>query len=673
VHPCQNDLSCRLRTAVDHQALKGMLDDAATLVHAECPHQLDLLCQRVRYGIWQYVFGRLEMKYVQEDDGVWCDPSESADLAYSDGDEEEERILRAVRHASDLSSLSEELQSALVDWPSEYHLSRQRHLLVRPLEIARGQSVLELGSGAGAITRYLGECGAHVDAVEGSRRRARIAAARTSDLPNVRVFHDDILTFESERRYDWILLVGVLEYAPMFLPGASPAADLLLSVRGRLAPEGHLAVAIENRLGLKYFNGFNEDHLGVARVGIENRYRPGQPTTYSKDELRRLLQDAGFGASTFLLPFPDYKLPSVIVSEEAFDAGAKVADLVRSVRSHEYAGRPVSSFNESLVRYSIAESRLLAELANSFLVVSAASGVSAWEPPAIAWSYSLGSRRTGLACETTFVTTDSGLAIEKRRLDGQSGPVQMSGVGIIHAPSSSLFSEGRQLASKFMEALCRSDVLSVRAVVDEFVTRYLSLLKEASGQGDLQGATLLENWSVDGSYFDFIPRNILVDADGALSAFIDDEWQSQSAIPAHALAFRAGIDLAQVVEAVHPGLGLDGHVWDSLRDAGLSDELREEYQRDESAFQQAVNIENQSWSTDHQSTADASTVIAELVVERDRLMVERDGLAVERDGLMVERDWWFGQFLRLRRRRSVRFALRFATLVARLRRAARRS
>jgi len=635
------------------------------------------------------------MKYVRNDDGVWCDPSKAADLAYSDGDEPEERIFQTVRHASDLSSLSEELQSAIVDWPSEYHLSRQRHLLVRPLEIAPGQSVLELGAGAAAITRYLGECGAHVDAVEGSRRRARIAAARTSDLLNVRVFHDDILAFESDRRYDWILLVGVLEYATMFLPGASPAADLLRSVHTRLAPGGHLAVAIENRLGLKYLNGFNEDHLLVPRVGIENRYRPGQPTTYSKDELRRLLQDAGFAATTFLLPFPDYKLPSVIVSETAVDEGVKVGDLVRSVGSHEYAGQPVSSFNESLVRYSIADSALLAELANSFLVVSSASSASAWEPPAVAWSYSLSSRKTELACETKFVCTGSGLAIEKRRLNGQSGLRLVPGTGVIHAPSGASFSTGRQMASRFLEALCRSDALSVRAVVDEFVMRYASLLQETSGQSDSQAAAFLENWSLDGSYLDFIPRNILIADDGAFSAFVDDEWQSQSAIPAHRLLYRAGVDLAQIVEAVHPGLGMDCHVWDALRDAGLSDEVREDCRREETAFQKAVNVENQSWSTDYRLTTDVSTVIGGLVVERegllverdglvverdgllverdglvverdgllverDGLVVERDGLLVERDGLVVERDWWFTQFHLLRRRKSVRIALLFA-------------
>jgi len=51
------------------------------------------------------------------------------------------------------------------------------------------------------------------------------------------------------------------------------------------------------------------------------------------------------------------------------------------------------------------------------------------------------------------------------------------------------------------------------------------------------------------------------------------------------------------------------------------------------------------------------------VVERDGLVVERDGLVVERDGFVAERDWWFGEFHRLRQRRSVRLILALAGLV----------
>lgn len=50
-------------------------------------------------------------------------------------------------------------------------------------------------------------------------------------------------------------------------------------------------------------------------------------------------------------------------------------------------------------------------------------------------------------------------------------------------------------------------------------------------------------------------------------------------------------------------------------------------------------------------------------MERDAALSVRDAALVERDAALVERDWWFGQFHRLRERRSVRVALRVATAV----------
>ena len=66
---------------------------------------------------------------------------------------------------------------------------------MRPLELHSGDKVLELGCGCGAITRFLGEIGANVVAVEGSLARARVAAERCRELTNVRVVVDDLLSF----------------------------------------------------------------------------------------------------------------------------------------------------------------------------------------------------------------------------------------------------------------------------------------------------------------------------------------------------------------------------------------------------------------------------------------------------------------------------------------------
>ena len=60
--------------------------------------------------------------------------TEAATFGYSDGLEVEHRLLNVILNAKDRSTFSTELAQSITDWPSEYHLGRSRHCLVRPWE-----------------------------------------------------------------------------------------------------------------------------------------------------------------------------------------------------------------------------------------------------------------------------------------------------------------------------------------------------------------------------------------------------------------------------------------------------------------------------------------------------------------------------------------------------------
>ncbi|WP_164706887.1 hypothetical protein, partial [Pseudomonas viridiflava] len=112
--------------------------------------------------------------------------------------------------------------------------------------------------------------------------------------------------------------IGVLECASMFSADTDPAYGMLNRVRKLLKPDGHLFIAIENQLGLKYFAGAPEDHLGIAMYGIEGRYVERQPKTFGRKELEALIDRAGFASSDFLSPYPDYKIPNSMITERGF-------------------------------------------------------------------------------------------------------------------------------------------------------------------------------------------------------------------------------------------------------------------------------------------------------------------------------------------------------------------
>ncbi len=282
---------------------------------------------------------------------VYTEPDRQENFDYSDGDDTENYILRTITQAADLSICSEELILAIKDWPTLYHLHPNRSNLLRPLaNLLKGRDILEIGCGCGAITRYLGELDARVLALEGSYRRASIAAERCRDLPNVRVMSDNFLHFDPDQQFDVITLIGVLEYAGIYFAGEDPFRSMLERIQRLLRPDGLLIIAIENKLGLKYWAGAPEDHTGQAYLGIGNGYGADTARTFGRSELKELLSLSGFPSQHFLYPFPDYKLPTTLITEKGigqtgFDAHMLLMEKFEYVQSDYYS----SQFSTSLL------------------------------------------------------------------------------------------------------------------------------------------------------------------------------------------------------------------------------------------------------------------------------------------------------------------------------------
>ena len=174
----------------------------------------------------------------------------------------------------------------MVDWPSEYHLSADRANLLRPFEEAlRGSEILEMGCGCGAITRYLGETAEFVIGVEGSRRRAEIAAERCRDLSNVAVVNEQLQSIPIHHKFDVVTLIGVLEYSRLYINDTDPIGHVLAKALSYLKDDGFLILAIENQVGLKYFAGAPEDHGMGVMAGINDTYADKTPVTFGRWEL----------------------------------------------------------------------------------------------------------------------------------------------------------------------------------------------------------------------------------------------------------------------------------------------------------------------------------------------------------------------------------------------------
>ena len=450
---------------------------------------------------------------------IWLSPGNTS-LTYSDGDIVEDRLLVKLKQAYDVSTASLDLIAAIDDWPSEYHFSPTRHNLLRPFEIGPEHSVLELGCGCGAMTRYLGETGAKVCAVEGSQRRATLAAERCRDLPNVSIYCDNISTFESEKKFDVVTLIGVLEYSTLFIPRSNPVDDCLRMARSHLASGGWLIVAIENQLGLKYFNGCSEDHTGIPYFGVHDLYGQDTVVTLGKKELSAKVLAAGFKHTHCYLPFPDYKLPSLILSEGALENSAfQVTDLLMHIRSRDYTGRAHRNFDEALAWHSIIRNGLLSDLSNSFLLCASDHPLEQ-QTGKLGWSFSTG-RLPAYSGTTRFMEVNESISVIKEKMHVGKVPPDNTEPVAFHVPAAeSPYIAGTLYTKELHRLLAKSSPLStVVKWAQPWVNR---LLSEARSSPD--------NKHLPATWLDATPANFIIDAQGHLE-LIDFEWQAASPVP----------------------------------------------------------------------------------------------------------------------------------------------
>jgi GT2 family glycosyltransferase/SAM-dependent methyltransferase len=467
---------------------------------------------------------------------IWS-RSDAEPFAYSDGDTVEQRLWDAIKHSGDVSLFSTELRQHQTDWPSTYHLSPVRANLLRPLSgLIAGSRILEIGAGCGAITRYLGEQGAKVVALEGSPRRAAIAAERCRDLDGVTVVSDRFEDFEIDQRFDVVSLIGVLEYARAFASGSGgdPIQDTLRKALSLLADDGILLVAIENQLGLKYFAGAKEDHLGRTMAGIQDHYSADGVVTFGRRELERRVRDAGFATLEFALPFPDYKLPQSLVLPAGYAIGSGFnASSLAGQAAHSDRQLDRTLFAMEPAFGVVGRNGLLADMANSFLVLAGKSpsspDFSKIAPATLAAHYAA-ERPPAYAKGTRFVRDRDGiLAVRDALCPG------------VEAPRSSLISHSRE-DERYLPGMNWGDhaaaIVSKPGWSIDDLAPWLATWRSALARTiDIDVDSLTVDTLIPGRFFDAVPRNLVVDGDE--TRFFDLEWRSQNALSVGFLAFRA--------------------------------------------------------------------------------------------------------------------------------------
>ena len=246
--------------------------------------------------------------------------------AYSDGSIED-RLLEIVK-----TTPKEDYQKVILtekSWPIFYHLSPERENILDWYEWKDDASVFEVGAGCGAISGVLCRNAKRVVANDLSKRRSTINAYKNQDASNLEIMvgNFNVVAEKMEERFDYVTLIGVLEYAKSYIGKDNPYPEYLEKINRLLKPGGKILIAIENRLGLK------------------------------------ILQENGFSKFKFYYPYPDYKFPAVIYSDEYLP---KPGELRKNQRNFD-ADR-ITLFDEGKAFDGILKSGLFPVFSNSFLI-----------------------------------------------------------------------------------------------------------------------------------------------------------------------------------------------------------------------------------------------------------------------------------------------------------------
>ncbi|WP_314826034.1 class I SAM-dependent methyltransferase [Selenomonas noxia] len=258
----------------------------------------------------------------------------------------EERMLHILKdHADDLEEyLSTGEERFIIG-----DMSRLRENLLSWYPFKKNASCLEIGAGVGALTGFLASRMDSVTSIEMTESRANVIAARNEARDNVEIVLANLDDVEFDKSFDYVVVVGVMEYARRFIQAENASIRFMEKAKSFLKKDGVILLAIENRLGLRYFAGAGEEHTKRQFLGLDSYDTYDYVRTFSRSELEDILSRTGFSGWRFFYPFPDYGMPSEIHSD---------ASLELLPYAHKY-------YNPTLQRYRFFdETRLFRTLQN---------------------------------------------------------------------------------------------------------------------------------------------------------------------------------------------------------------------------------------------------------------------------------------------------------------------
>lgn len=433
---------------------------------------------------------------------------------------------------------------------TDYHLNTRRANLLRPIRHLLKGTILEIGAGAGVATRFMGESGAQVVAVEADWQRAAIATTRCADLPNVRVVADDFACLPSGPQFDVVTLIGVEENARMFSgeAGGDPVAGLIARARTFVRPGGILVAAFENKLGLRYLAGRAQHHSDGARASHDHWLRDEPDGAFERTQFSGWLADSGMVHQQWWFPLPDHRLPVSILSDRVLlhevDLSALLVEAVRL--DPQIEGAIAFSLERGWQR--VYRNRLLGDLANAFLVVSSHAALPDHHVLGVHYG---APRRPEFMKEVRFEWQDGAVQVRRTRLnpDHAGIPSRLVSLHLVDEPF---------LAARSWHHELRSLTARTGWTLEEFTAwarRWLDAVLLHAGLPCVP--SIGPATRAPGHLIDAIPQNMAFDETG-MPHFFDQEWHLNEPTDIGMIVYRGIFSSLDVLTGcAQPQIGVD--------------------------------------------------------------------------------------------------------------------
>lgn len=168
----------------------------------------------------------------------------------------------------------------------------------------------------GEITGELCKNAKKVVSVEFSKERGRAISRRHNNKKNLEIIIGNLKDIKFNEKFDYITLIGVLEYAPIIYKTDNAFVDLLKYVKTLLKEDGKILIATNNKFGMRNWSVIDSNDKNLEYDAIISQKDNSQSKFLTKNEIENIIKELDLGEFKYYYPLPDYKYTNVIFTKD---------------------------------------------------------------------------------------------------------------------------------------------------------------------------------------------------------------------------------------------------------------------------------------------------------------------------------------------------------------------